>query len=256
MNEQNRTTNSTSFGVFNSPNSLMVQTYFPELEGIEKVKIDQDTTCIDCISPFFLSNKYSVYYPGTNNKLYEFHEKSNCCERFFFFKCRAFNMRIYNISNNSNNSSVILEGDKRFAGGIISIFGCGKPKMSIRVLSPQGYYLGKVAMNWDNCCCASCCNPRVEIIDNAGRIKYTIFANCFSIGSYYYRLTKCCDILYHIIQDNKKVGSITKIPCDSCRICFTKADQYTLKFPKLSTPEDKMLLIIGCILIDYQSFYA
>ena len=255
MSEQNQTTSSLSFGVFNAPNSLMTQNYFPELEGIDKVEVDQDTTFIDFIGACFLPNKYKVYYPGTDKKLFEFQEKSDCCERWFFYKCRSFNMRIYNCSNN-NNVSVILEGDKICAGGVISCFGCGKPKMSIRAISPQGYYLGKVAMYWNSCCCVSCCKPRIEIIDNTGRIKYAIIANCYSIGSFYYKLTKCCDILYHIIQDNKRVGSMTKIPCDSCRICCTKADQFTIKFPKLATPEDKMLLIIGCILIDYQSFYA
>ena len=46
-----------------------------------------------------------------------------------------------------------------------------------------------------------------------------------------------------------------KKSCNSCRICCTKSDKYTIKFPRLSTPEEKILLIIGCILIDYQSFY-
>ena len=128
--------------------------------------------------------------------------------------------------------------------------------MSIRAISPQGYYLGKVEMNWDSCCCVYFCNPRIEILDNTGQIKYTIFANCYSIGVYCGCYTKCCDILYHIIQDNKRVGSMKKIPCDSCRICCTKADQFTLNLPKLATPEEKILLIIGCILIDYQSFWS
>ena len=47
MSEQNQTTSSLSFGVFNAPNSLMTQNYFPELEGIDKVEVDQDTTFID-----------------------------------------------------------------------------------------------------------------------------------------------------------------------------------------------------------------
>ena len=256
MSEQNQTASSVSSVVFNNPNPLMTQNLFPELEGIENVEIDQNTGCIDCIGPCCLPNKYVAYYPGTDKKLFEFEEKSDCCERWCCFKCRSFNMRIYNSSKNSNIVSIILEGDKNCAGGVISCFGCGKPKMSIRAISPQGYYLGKVAMNWDSCCCVSCCHPRIEILDNTGQIKYTIFANCFSIGSYCSKCTKCCDILYHIVQDNKRVGSMTKIPCDSCRICCTKADQFTINLPKLATQEEKMLLIIGCILIDYQSFYA
>ena len=90
MSEQNQTASTVSYGVFNAPNYLMEQNYFPELEGIEKVEIDEDTTCIDCIGACCLPNKYSVYFPGTDKKLFEFQEKSDCCERWFFFKCKIF----------------------------------------------------------------------------------------------------------------------------------------------------------------------
>ena len=144
MSEQSQTMSNASFGVFNTPNSLMTQAYFPELEGIEKVEVDQDTKCIDCLGACCLPNKYSVYYPGKNKRLYLFQEKSDCCERWIFLKCRSFNMRIYNDSSNNNNNSFILEGDKKCTGGVISIFGCGKPKMSIRAISPQGLFSKKL----------------------------------------------------------------------------------------------------------------
>jgi len=255
MSEQNQTSSSISKQLNNSLNSLTVQNYLHELEGIEAIDIDQDTKRMDYCGSCCVSNKYSVYYPGTDKKLYEFNEKSDCCERWFLFKCRSFKMTILSISNNSINNSVILEGDKNFAGGALCIFGCGKPKITIKATSPQGFYLGKVAMNWDNCCCVTCCNTRIEIIDNFGKIKYTIIANRFPIGLECWKFTKCFDILYHIIQDDKRVGSMRKKSCSSCRICCTKSDKYTIKFPRLSTLEEKILLIIGCILIDYQSFY-
>ena len=53
-------------------------------------------------------------------------------------------MKIYNSSNNSNIVSVILEGDKNCAGGVNYCFGCGKPKMSIRAILPQGIILEKL----------------------------------------------------------------------------------------------------------------
>ena len=35
---------------------------------------------------------------------------------------------------------------------------------------------------------------------------------------------------------------------------FTKADSYRIDFPAKATPEEKMLLIIAGLMIDYQNF--
>ena len=35
---------------------------------------------------------------------------------------------------------------------------------------------------------------------------------------------------------------------------FTKADSYKISFPTKATPEEKMLLIVAGLLIDYQNF--
>jgi hypothetical protein len=233
---------------------FLTKSYFEELAGLKQVLINQKTSCVDCLCSICLPNKYEVLNPNTNNKLYELQEFSNFCERFCFYRCRGFKMIINNFVNSINNISVILEGRKACTGGIIECFGCGKPKILVDVKTPQGFVLGKIAMNWKSCCCPAC-TSRIDIIDNAGILKYVIKANCFSIGTHCYFITKCCDILYHIKQNKEKVGKIEKISCDSCRTCITKADQFCIYFPPNATPEEKMLLIIGAILIDYQSFY-
>ena len=69
MSEQNQTSSSISKQLNNSLNSLTVQNYLHELEGIEAIDIDQDTKRMDYCGSCCVSNKYSVYYPGTDKKL-------------------------------------------------------------------------------------------------------------------------------------------------------------------------------------------
>lgn len=236
------------------PNSIFNESLFKELSILEKVSINQKTTCIDCLFPLCTPNEYEVYNTNTNEILYEFQEDSACLERFCFYRCRGFLMKINNIVSSDNNKSVLVEGRKTCGIGIISCFGCEKPKIIVDVKTPHGFMLGKIAMNWNSCCCPTC-SSRIDIIDNTGKLLYIIKANRFAIGSYCWHCTKCCDILYHIIQNDKKVGNMKKLSCENCRICCTKGDQFSIIFPTIATAEEKMLLIIGCVLIDYQSFY-
>lgn len=57
------------------------------------------------------------------------------------------------------------------------------------------------------------------------------------------------------MQDGQTVGTIIKDTCNDAVTFFTKADNYLINFPLNATPQDKMLLICGAILIDYLSFY-
>ena len=231
------------------------QSLFKELAGLEKVNINQRTSCLDYIFPLCTPNKYEVLNYDTNEILYEFKEESECFERACCYTCRGFLMKINNIVTSNNNISVLLEGTKPFGVGLILYFGCQKPKIFVNVKTPQGFILGKIAMNWNSCCCPTC-STQIEIIDNTGKLIYIIRANSFAIGIYCCcHCTKCFEILYHIIQNDIKVGKMKKLTCDSCRICWTKGDQFSIFFPPQATPEEKMLLIIGCILIDYQSFF-
>lgn len=245
---------------------------FGELDGIEQVEIRQEASCLDYCVPRCTDNQYKVYYKpgGTGSKdsekvLYELaEEETSCLEKFCCYKCHSFTMKINNLVSERNTSSVILEGKKKFAAGIMcNFFGCGKPVLPMEVKSPQVFVLGKAAMNWSLCCC-SCCSSKIEIRDNGGNVKYTVVGNCCCpVGCYYDNaVTKICGCGYKInqideqTQKSQPVGEIKKQSCCcSCRTWCTKAVDYTITFPPQASPEEKMLLIVGAILLDSQSYY-
>ena len=61
------------------------------------------------------------------------------------------------------------------------------------------------------------------------------------------------EIEFKIIQNQEVVGMMKKITATMCEN-FTKADSYKISFPNKVTPEEKILLIVAGLLIDYQNF--
>ena len=246
---------------------------FEELDGIDQVVIMQDADCLDWCFSRCTSNRYNVvFYTGQEakeTKLYELKETSDCMQRCCCFKCHAFKMEITNVTSERNNKkSVIMEGDKGCNLGIMcNCWGCGKPEFKVQVKSPQQLVLGKAVLNYSSCFCA-CCSSSIDVIGNSDQVKYKLKGNCCCpVGCYYDNLvTRCCSCSYKVIpgkekgekeeeKEEKETGVVTKKCCNSCITCCTKATNYNIAFPKDASPEDKMLIIIGSILLDYNSYY-
>jgi hypothetical protein len=253
--------NETNMGIIPkdpSPSPLInTQGYFNELSDLNSVDIVQKTSYIDYL---FLctENVFQVHYPDKQKRiLYEMYENSDCCERCCCFRFRSFNMKINNLVNQKNPNSIILDSHKTCALPCIYGFGCGKPEITIDIKSPVQSHLGKVRMNYESCVCAICDN-HIDITDKSGNLRYVIKKNDICIGCFFACAggccCKCCSINFDICENNNVVGSVTKLTCDRCRICATKADIYTLIFPPNATPEEKMLLIMGTILLDSINF--
>ena len=234
---------------------------FAELDGIDQVDVKQDADCIDFCCPRCTNNLYNtVYYTGQDGqetKLYELREESDWLTRCCCYKCHAFKMNITNVTSQRNQTSVIMDGNKVFNCGIMfNCCGCGKPELKVEVKSPQGFVLGKALLNYSSFCCA-CCSSSIEIIDSSNAVKYKVKGNCCCpVGCYYDNVvSRCCSCSYKIIQEEQEVGVIKKKCCNSCKTCCTKATDYNITFPGSATPEEKMLIIIGTILLDYNSYY-
>ena len=235
--------------------SINIDDCFTELANLSYVKICQKASCVECLYPRCVPNRYDVVGPNDQN-MYYFTEKSDCCERYCFHPYRSFEMKIVNVTSSQNKKSVSMEGSKNCSIPFIFPFGCGKPVFSIDIKIPIGSRLGRVKLNYDNCCCYICSN-HLDILDSSDNLKYIIRQNscCCCLGSAYGIYAKCCSIDYNIIQDNQIVGKITKDVCNGKITFCTKADNYTITFPLNASPQDKMLLICGAILIDYLSYY-
>ena len=48
---------------------------------------------------------------------------------------------------------------------------------------------------------------------------------------------------------------LKKLKCSSCYTFCPKGDNYDISFPPNASPEEKFLIIIGVILLDYLSFF-
>ena len=67
---------------------------------------------------------------------------------------------------------------------------------------------------------------------------------------------KLSEAVFNIYEDQNMeapVGAITKVPAKFEEI-ITNADSYSIIFPKVAFPEDKLLLIAAALMIDYQYF--
>lgn len=233
--------------------NLNNDTFFAELGTVNNVKIIQKAECIEFLYPKCIPNRYEVVYPN-GQLMYDFKEKSDFCERYWCHPIRGFEMNITNVTSANNRTSVIMQGNKNCSIPFMYCCGCGKPTFSIDVKSPIGFRIGKAKLGYDNICCYLCEN-RIDIFDNSNNIRYIIKPSCLCLGVYCHHYVKCCDFEYKIMQDGQTVGTIIKDTCNDAVTFFTKADNYLINFPLNATPQDKMLLICGAILIDYLSFY-
>lgn len=122
-----------------------------------------------------------------------------------------------------------------------------RPTMEITEVS-NGAKFGKIRDPF----CA--CTPEVDIYDRNDNLRYEISTECCQEGL-------CCgaacsklnDIRFHIFQNGNRLGDICKLQAGYDEF-FTKADSYLVKFPPIATPEDRMMLIVATLLLDYQYF--
>ena len=254
QNEVNET-NDAILNPNNLPVGLNSSSYLSHLSSLSSVVIKQRATCVECLNTRCVPNYYNVKHPLTDETLFEFKEKSGLLERYFCFQCRSYTMNVNSVPNYENNTYVKLKGNKQLTLPCLCGCGCGKPVFSMDIQFPQGGRIGRAKMNFNKCFCAICEN-RIDILDSNNNLRYVIKPNCFCIGCYCGCFAKCCTIEYHIYENNNIVGKLEKLSCDGLKTCCPKADYYLINFPTQATPEDKMLLIVGAILLDYISFIA
>ena len=226
---------------------------FPELNKLEYVNIEQQQSCIDCLCPDCTNNEYVAVNPTTKQRLYEFREDSHICERSCCFSCRGF---VMNIRNREGVSVIVdIEGHKGCSLPCFCTFGCGKPTIKCNVKTPAGYKLGHVKFNFDSACCALWYN-RIDIYTGKDFPKYRIKRHRCCIACHLGIWAKCCDCSYDIYEENAIVGEVVKLQCSSFFTFCPKSDNYQIRFPLNATPDEKMLLLIGTLLLDYTTYYS
>ena len=205
-----------------------------------------------CESP----NRYYIFSQspqGGMKLLFKCKEYSGCCMR----NCcpassREFNMDIKHIATVANL-------DENFSAPFINVkkpfkFTCcclERPEMLVRS-GVNNQPFGRIKQPF------TCCDPEFTLFDNTGTIRYIIHGDCCQCGllcanNFCGKLSEVIFNVYSAANREVPCGSITKKRATTTEL-VTSADSYQINFPKDATPQDKILLIVSGLMIDYQFF--
>ena len=242
--------------VFQGITYVYVADPMQELALSTGVLIRQQPQFFEQISGCESPNRYFVFSqsPQTGVKmLFKCKEQSEFCQRnCCSASAREFIMDIKHVADasgmNENFQNSFVHVNKPFK---CTCFCLERPEM-LATFCQGNQLLGKVKQPF------SCCDPMFSIYDSSGTEKYFIHADCCQCGV-------CCannfcgkmsEALFNIYKDQtmtSPVGSIIKKVASFSEM-ITSADSYQVNFPVDATPNDKMLLIIAGLMIDYQYF--
>jgi hypothetical protein len=103
----------------------------------------------------------------------------------------------------------------------------------------------------------SCCDPLFVIRDAQQNIRWKITANCCQCG---FSCPACANVVFTIHSGNQEIldpnaaeGTITKTSAGIQEL-VSEADNFDVVFPVNATPEDKLLIIINVLMIDFRYF--
>ena len=174
----------------------------------------------------------------------------NCCPA----NNREFNMAIKHIATaanlNEDFSTPYIDVRKPCKCTCLCL---ERPEMLVNFGNQAPGCLGKIKQPF------TCCDPEFTTYDSTGIVKFTIHGDCCQCGLLCNNnfCGKLSDVTFNIHQGNSvnssPCGSITKKVATAAEL-VTSADSYQINFPPSATPQDKMLLIVAGLMIDYQFF--
>ena len=236
--------------LINSPQNFV---YFmdplTELSQCSGAIIRQQVELLEAFTGCETQNRYHVFLLSPMGIKYAFKcsERSDACARCC---CPASNRPLeliirHIISSdqlNSDLAKIFIHVNKPCVCGCCCF--C-RPHMDVR-LADNNALIGRVREPF------TCCDIDTEIYDSAGNFKYLIKGDCCQAGLCC--CTKFSSVKFDILQNNFSVGSMKKLAASNFGEFFTKADSYRIDFLVNATPEEKMLLIVAGLMIDYQNF--
>jgi hypothetical protein len=247
-------------GAVPPPNFGIQYVYVPdpmtELGMSTGVLIRQEAQFAEQITGCESPNRYYVFSQspqGGMKLLFKCKEYSGCCMR----QCcpassREFNMVIKHIANggmlDENFSTPFVNIQKPFKCTCCCL---ERPEMVV-TFGGTNQLCGRIKQPF------SCCDPILVIHDNTGAMRYIVHGDCCQCGL-------CCannfcgklsEVDFNIYRSEDRIaplGSIIKKRATVSEL-VTSADSYQVNFPQGSTPQDKLLLIVAGLMIDYQYF--
>ena len=226
------------------------------LANISEMIIKQEADILEAVTGCQEPNNYYVYGRLPNGeKIYIFkcREFSSCGMRYFCpVNCREFSMRIKIAIDEDENDE-----DEEFESRIVDInkdckcpFLCFiRPDMKV-ILAQKNQKLGTIEQSF------SFCDPVFYIYDKDDKELFYIEADCCQCGfacrnNFMGKTDEAQFFIYHIGDRSNPVGDICK---KAAKSMFSIADNYSVILPKNATIEEKILLTVAGIMIDYQYF--
>ena len=226
-----------------------------QLINISELIVQQESDIIGAIIKCFkMPNNYHIYGRERNGEftyLYKLREFSGCTMRNFCpINCRGFTIKMklvqsYENKNDNNFNNSIMKIKKNFKIPFLCLV---RPDLKV-TLEKEETYLGTVEKNF------SLFDPCFTIYnENNQEVKY-IKTDCCQCG-FICRdcsLGKTEDVHFFIYNSSDKSKPIGDI-CKKTESLFSISDSYSIIYPVNIPPEEKILLSLVAVLIDYHYF--
>jgi hypothetical protein len=244
--------------IYHNQAYMSVKDPHTELEHAKTAIILQETDLMEIVTNCEPENKYNIFIQDEMNNtkfLFKCKEESkwfqrNCCDS----NHREFNMKIKHVPHqlclNEDYSKPIMQINKHFNCGVFCM--C-RPEIVVKHCEQQTL-IGKIHIPF------SYNNPLLVVTDNKAVVKYEITVNCCECG-FMWRSCSCGKgkgITFGIYvkgQDRKgqPVGTIQK-KVNGVQAILAEGDCFVIEFPENANKEDKMLLIVATIVINYMYY--
>ena len=225
-----------------------------QLTNISELLVHQEADISEALCNCQQPNNYHVYLRernGTITYIFKLREFSGDCNRIFCpVNCREFTMKLKLMSESSNKY------DNDFSDSLMTMqrdwkmpcLCCCRPELVIE-LTKENTKIGKVEQSF------AFCDPVFRVYNENDEEIYYIEADCCQCGffcrNYSIGKTDDCQFLIYNSKDmENSIGYIMK----KTESVYSLADSYIVVFPPKIQLEDKFLLSIVAVLIDYQYY--
>jgi len=211
----------------------------------------------DLMSNFEVSNTYDIYTDRQamemKNRWLFAKEESDACSRYACQAHREFRMRIGAPVQGPNltieEKLGLVTSDKVIpAVELERPCYCCLSEMHVR--DGRGRDIGHIEEECTNL--VGCCPLKANIQSPQGDMRLTGPPPCW---------IACCmscpcrePFEFRIEGHSGPVGEVLNVPNGCCKMCFTSADEYELKFAPASTPDQRALVLAAAFALDYAYF--
>ena len=228
-------------------------------EVITEIIIKQEADILESITGCQEPNFYDIYGKmpeGDKIHMFKCREFSSCGMRYFCpVSSREFSMKIQSVSEEEEKNDNVDE--EEFGNPLITInkncrcpfLCCIRPCMNV-ILVNGGIQIGIIKQSF------SILDPIFTIYDKNETPIYYLEADCCQCGFLCRNnfMGKTDDAHFFIYNYNEKGNPVGDICKKAAKSMFSIADDYSVVLPTKASFEDKLLLMIAGIMIDYQYF--